>query len=58
MTDTIFVTGLVVHALQPVQKFVGLQSWSQNLLGPRITGLNRLLIRALELIMMARVVEY
>jgi ubiquinone/menaquinone biosynthesis C-methylase UbiE len=40
--------GFVVQGLEPVQKFAGLQSLSQNLIGPRINLVNRWFVRLLE----------
>ncbi|MCI0641902.1 MAG: methyltransferase domain-containing protein [Gemmataceae bacterium] len=40
--------GFVEARLQPVQRFFGLQSKSQTLIGPRANWLNRIIIRTLE----------
>jgi ubiquinone/menaquinone biosynthesis C-methylase UbiE len=40
--------GFEIASLAPVQKMVGLQCRSQNLIGPRVNALNRLIIRLLE----------
>jgi hypothetical protein len=46
--DELAAAGFEAVALEPVQKFLAPQSWSQWLVGPRANWLNRLLVRALE----------
>jgi ubiquinone/menaquinone biosynthesis C-methylase UbiE len=48
LRDELTRAGFEVVALEPVQKFYGLQQWSQVFLGPRSTFLNRCVVRFLE----------